>query len=535
MKRLQTVAIRVDASITIGTGHVVRCLTLAEMLRTRGVSCHFISREHPGHMINAIRQHGFQIIALPEGDSALLMTSAVDVPLPAHADWLGCDWRLDADQTLHAVQSIKPDLLVIDHYAIDSRWEEVLRPHVRRLMVIDDLADRKHLCDFLLDQNWFGDDISRRYEGLVSDYCVSMLGPGYALLKPEYLILRNLMQPRDGEVRRVLVFMGGSDSTNETSKAIEALSHPDLMHLLVDVVIGANHPDQLGIASKAEARHGTYLHIGLPSLAGPMMRADLMVGGGGATTWERMCLGLPAIVICMADNQVEINRALSRAGYIELLGCKDNVDVKRISEVVSAFIKSREVLITMSTRSHELVSGDGASKVCDVLLQSSDDKSSPSKSHPPSFTTEAIQIRYASLDDAEMLFEWRNDIRTRKYSRNQTPLSRSGHMSWLSKTLASERSKLLIAMCGANSIGCVRFDINYEEAEVSIYLDPAQHGRDWGFHVLSQAMEWMESMDPSVTLFIADVLAENLASTKLFQRCGYSLTRQRYEFRRVKE
>lgn len=535
MKCIQTVAIRVDASMAMGTGHVVRCLTLADMLRTRGVRCHFVCREHPGHMINAIRQRGFEVTALPAVATGFQPAPSAGVPMLAHAGWLGCNWSCDADQTLHAVRAIKPDLLVIDHYAIDIRWEKVLRSHVRRIMVVDDLADRAHECDFLLDQNWFGDDISRRYQGLTPDHCVTMLGPGYALLKPEYATLRAHIPPRDGEVRRLLVFMGGSDPTNETSKVIEALKHPGLMHLLVDVVIGANHPDPLGIASKAEARRGTCVHRGLPSLAGLMMRADLMVGGGGATTWERMCLGLPAVVICIADNQAEMNRALSKAGYFESLGGKDDVDAKRVAETVIAVIESREVLITMSKRSRELVGGDGASRVCDALLRTADDRSSLSEWYASQRTAEALKIRHASVDDAEMLFEWRNDIRTRKYSRNPALLSKSGHMNWFSRTLASKRSKLLIAMCGDDPVGCVRFDIDGEQAEVSIYLDPERHGRGWGGLVLSQAMAWLYSAHPTVTLFSADVLAENSASAKLFQRCGYSLMQQRFEFRRIKE
>jgi UDP-2,4-diacetamido-2,4,6-trideoxy-beta-L-altropyranose hydrolase len=482
-------------------------------------------------MIDEIRLRGFDVTILPFCDSGFKSAAEAEVPLPSHARWLGCDWRYDAEQTLKAVQIIKPDLLVIDHYAIDIQWEGILRPNVQRIMVIDDLADRRHECDFLLDQNWFGEDFSHRYQGLTPDKCVTMQGPGYALLKPEYAILRNLMPLRDGDVKRVLVFMGGSDLTNETGKVIKALMHPELMHLVVDVVIGPNHPDKFDITSKVAARHGTYLHIGLPSLAGLMVRADLMIGGGGSTTWERMCLGLPAMVICIAGNQTEMNLALSRHGYLRLLGYRDDVDATLVSDRISSFIKSRELLIAMSEKSRALVNGDGASRVCDELLRASVDDSSASMSHIPSFTAKALQIRSASQDDAEMLFEWRNDIRTRRYSRNPAPLSMSGHKSWFSKALASEKSKLLIAVNGANPIGCVRFDIDGDQAEVSIYLDPAQHGRDWGRHVLSQAMDWMRSVDPSLTLFNADVLTENSASVKLFQRCGFSLVQQRFQFR----
>lgn len=535
MSCIKVVAIRVDASVTMGTGHVMRCLTLADTLRMRGLRCHFICRAHPGHMIDTIRQRGNEVTVLPAGAIGFQPFPVADDSLPAHASWLGCDWCNDANQTLHAVQAFKADLLVIDHYAIDIRWEKVLRSYVRRIMVIDDLADRAHDCDFLLDQNWFGDVMSRRHKGLIPDRCVTMLGPRYALLKPEYATLHACMPQRDGEVRRVLIFMGGSDLTNETGKVIEALTHPDLMHLLVDVVIGANHPDHLGISRKAEERHGTRTHIGLPSLAGLMMRADLMVGGGGATTWERMCLGLPAVVICIADNQAEINASLSTAGYLKLLGNKDDVDVSQVSGAVRELIGSPEALITMSRKSRELVSGDGSNRVCNVVLRTEEERESLPEGNAAPVTAGSLKIRLASADDVGMLFEWRNDIRTRRYFRNPAPLSESEHMNWFGQRLVSETSRLLIVIYEDDPVGCVRFDIDGEQAEVSIYLDPARHGQGWGVRVLSRAMDWMHSAYPQVTLFSADVLAENLASAKLFQRFGYSLNTQRFQFRRINQ
>ena len=526
------VVFRVDASFKIGTGHVTRCLTLADGLRARQLDPYFVCREHPGNMIEAIRKRGYIVMRLPAGPGPLQADPVADGSQPTHFDWLGCHWHTDAEQTLSAVQALKPDMLVIDHYAIDIRWEEVLRPHVRRLMVIDDLANRRHLCDFLLDQNWFGGVLSHRYQGLVPENCVSMLGPSYALLKPEYATLRELMLPFDGEVRRVLVFMGGSDPSNETGKVIEALTSPDLTYLQVDVVIGANHPDPSAIAEMAEARQRTRVYTGLASLAGLMIRADLMIGGGGATTWERMSLGLPALVVCIADNQVEMSRALSEAGYLKLIGSKDDVNASLISDAVRAVLDKQAMLSAISSRSRDLVRGDGTDRVCDAILPTSyDNGSHPSISQPRRMPGK-LQVRRACLDDAGMLFEWRNDLRTRRYFRNAAPLSRSGHMKWFSQTLANERSELLVVLFGGHAVGCVRFDIDSEQAQVSIYLDPSRHGRGLGGAVLHQAMEWMHLAHPLVTLFCAEVLIENSASAKLFQRYGYSLARQKFEFRK---
>jgi UDP-2,4-diacetamido-2,4,6-trideoxy-beta-L-altropyranose hydrolase len=368
VKPIQVAAIRVDASITMGTGHVMRCLALADLLHTRGVRSHFISRAHPGNMIAAIRLRGFEVIELPAGPTDFRPVPQPDAPLPVHAGWLGCDWRGDAGETLRAVQTITPDLLVIDHYAIDMRWEKVLRPHVRQMMVVEDLADRKHECDFLLDQNWFGGQTANRYEGLIPEACVRMLGPGYALLKPEYSALRAVMPPRDGEVRRVLVFLGGSDPADTTGKVLNALGRPDLVHLVVDVVQGVNHPNPQGLALKVAGRPATHLHRGLPTLAGWMARADLMISGGGSTTWERMCLGLPAVVISIADNQTATNEAMAAAGYIDFLGECSRVGADAIAGAVRRCMDAPQRLKRMSRMSQDLVPGTGAGRVCDRVL-----------------------------------------------------------------------------------------------------------------------------------------------------------------------
>lgn len=371
------VVFRADASFDIGTGHVTRCLTFADELRARGLEPYFVCRKHPGNMIAAIRQRGYGVMELPTGRELLQSEPEVDGYQPAHAGWLGCDWRTDAEQTLRAMLAIKPDMLVIDHYAIDIRWEEVLRPHARRMVVLDDLADRRHECDFLLDQNWFSDDVSRRYQGMIPDHCVTMLGPRYALLKPEYATLRAHMPPRDGGVGRVLVFMGGSDPSNETGKVIDALAQPRLTHLLVDVVVGINHPDPQGIAHKAAARPATHVYSGLPSLAGWMARADLMISAGGSTSWERMCLGLPAVVISIAANQMATNTAMQAAGYIDFLGESAQVSVEMIADAIGRCLQDPERLRQISRRCQDLVPGTGAERVCDLVLGQTQDRSWP--------------------------------------------------------------------------------------------------------------------------------------------------------------
>jgi len=370
------VAFRADASLQMGSGHVMRCLTLADALKAQGAECHFISREHPGHLLELIRQRGHEVNSLvapvfpPQAATkGILNAERIPEQESIHAAWLGSTWQTDVQETATILATLQPDWLVVDHYALDQRWEEALAPHYRKLLVIDDLADRSHRCDMLLDQNWFGEDTPQRYRNLVPSHCKCQLGPEYALLKPEYAQLRESMPPRDGTVRRILVFLGGSDATNQTSKVLEALMEPSFAHLQVDVVIGQNHPDIECVAAQAATRPGTTLYQDLPTLAPLMVRADLMISAGGSTTWERMCLGLPAIVISVAANQTPTNLALVNAGYIVFLGDKNEVISADIAKAVIRCLESPAALKAQSRLCQKLVAGDGAQMICQQLLQ----------------------------------------------------------------------------------------------------------------------------------------------------------------------
>lgn len=370
------VAFRTDASLQIGSGHVMRCLTLADALKAQGAECHFISREHPGHLLELIRQRGHKVSGLvpPATPPEVAVKSKLNEDLipkqeSIHAAWLGSTWQADVQETTAILATLQPAWLVVDHYALDQRWEEALAPHYRKLLVIDDLADRPHHCDVLLDQNWFGEDTPARYRNLVPPHCKCQLGPEYALLKPEYAQLRESMPPRDGTVRRMVVFLGGSDATNQTSKVLEALVQPGFAHLRVDVVISQNHPDIECVAAQAAARPGTTLYQDLPTLASLMVHADLMISAGGSTTWERMCLGLPAIVISVAANQTPTNLALVNAGYIVFLGDKNEVSSSNIAKAITWCLENPAALKAQSLLCQKLVAGDGAQIISQQLLQ----------------------------------------------------------------------------------------------------------------------------------------------------------------------
>lgn len=282
------VVFRVDASLTVGHGHSIRCLTLASALRDRGAAVFFVCREHDGNLCELIEGQRFSVSRLPAPEAG---TQCEDVL--AHAAWLGATWQEDVEQTrvVIAALGVKPDWLVVDHYAADHRWEGALRRLVGRVMVIDDIADRQHDCDILLDQNLYA-DMDTRYTGKVPAHCRLLLGPRYALLREKFRQLREQVTPRTGPVTRVLVFFGGVDAGNCTARAIEALAHIGGYDLHVDVVIGAQHPCREQIETES-AQYGFTCHVQTARMAELMAAADLAIGAGGLLVGSGVVWGCP--------------------------------------------------------------------------------------------------------------------------------------------------------------------------------------------------------------------------------------------------
>jgi UDP-2,4-diacetamido-2,4,6-trideoxy-beta-L-altropyranose hydrolase len=355
------VAFRTDSSSQIGTGHVVRCLTLADALREQSVECQFVCREHVGNSMDHIRSRGYELHALPKADAK----GSFDSDL-AHASWLGVHWQTDADQTRQALGNEVLDWLVVDHYALDHRWESALRSSCKRIMAIDDLADRKHDCDLLLDQN-YGSSVER-YRGLVPSDCAQCHGPEYALLKPVYAERRAQLPVRDGQVRRVLIYFGGgADTANLTHLAVQAFQAPELAHIELDIVVGASYAYQSSLEGLVAQRGKATIHQQIPDLADLMANADLAIGAGGATTWERCCMGLPSIVISIAENQRPACEALSADKQIEYLGHVDQVTSEMIRDRVLSLLKKPDSLRDMTEGVMRLVDGSGTDRILNEI------------------------------------------------------------------------------------------------------------------------------------------------------------------------
>lgn len=349
------IAFRTDASISIGTGHFMRCLTLAVELKKKDFEVSFISRNLPPYLRDMLKKNGF--VYVPLGVSGT--HEPIDELL--HSSWLGTSQHQDAKATVQALAGYFCDWLIVDHYALDERWEQAVRVCCKKLMVIDDLADRRHDCDMLLDQNYYV-DMQARYSDKVTRDCNLLLGPNYSLLRGEFRVLRDTARVRIGGVKRILVFFGGVDAGNCTSLAIQVLAELGIT-LHVDVVIGAQHPFKEQIHN-ACIRYDYVCHVQTPRIAELMVSADLAIGAGGSASWERCCLGLPTLIVSIADNQVDIAESLDSIGACFYIGTAGVLSKVRLKKVITTILKMPDQILNVSKNAFALVDGVGASRVC---------------------------------------------------------------------------------------------------------------------------------------------------------------------------
>jgi UDP-2,4-diacetamido-2,4,6-trideoxy-beta-L-altropyranose hydrolase len=501
----QKFALRVDASSEIGTGHFMRCLTLADALKARGAQTRFVSRHLPEHLRSklAAQGHEFALIDTPRNNGSLDELT--------HASWLGVSQVQDARDTILALSGQNWDWIIVDHYALDARWESKLRQVSKMILAIDDIADRQHDCEILLDQNFYA-DMETRYIGKVPESCQLLLGPRYALLRDEYRRLHEQVKPRTGPVRLVLVFFGGVDADNYTGRAIEALSGTDTTGIHVDVVIGERHPYREQILA-ACGQLGFVCHVQTDKMAELMAAADLAIGAGGSACWERCCLGLPALSFCTADNQQE--QVADAAGRGLLYAPEIQSDLKQtIQRHFRALIENSHLRQCISRNSMQLVNGRGALRVI------------------ASMGCSGIVIRMATLDDSEKLFHWRNHQSIREVSRNTEVIAWNDHQIWFASVLADSKSMLLIGQEAGLPIGVVRFDMqNEDEAEISIYVVPEKLFSGLGRSLLHRAELWLAANHSEINKIRAHVLGDNSRSQRLFSEAGYQVDSTDYSKR----
>ncbi len=355
---------RTDASVRIGTGHVMRCLTLANTLADHGCNCHFICSNAPGNLVAQIRWQGFDCHLIPVADDYAVRESRDP------STWLPLSEREDADATLSLIGSRPADMIIVDHYAISRTWEELVRSKVATLMVIDDLADRTHACDVLLDQN--AGRVAADYDQLLPAGAERLIGSDFAMLRPEFLAWREPSRAyrRTPSYKHVLVSMGGVDQDNVTGSVLEVLhNNPIDPAMDIRVILGPKAPWYREVMAQAASLSSPCTVLqGITTIAEEMSKADVMIGAAGSTSWERCCLGLPSIVMPVADNQIETAQHLDRLG-VAMTCAVPSQDGHGLSlSSALALLSDPETRDAMSARALSLVDGKGAERVARHLL-----------------------------------------------------------------------------------------------------------------------------------------------------------------------
>lgn len=346
MSEMKDIIFRVDSSRSLGAGHLMRCLTLAEAMKNRGARSHFVYQTLPDHLGRLIKERGYSCTEISGRHF---------------------DLDRDAQLTLDSIHSTGADWVIIDHYLIDARWESCIKRAVERVIVIDDLANRHHQCDFLIDQNPI--QFGKRYDELVAANTVQLLGTEYALIRPEFLELRSesLQRRANGSLKNLTISMGGIDDQNINLKVLEMLQATHhATDLQINLVLGFYSP-WLGEIEKFLAQSS--LHVALyphvHDMASLLMRSDLALGAAGGSAWERCCLGVPSIIMAIAENQKPGAIALGTSGAATHIS-----SILEFPAALSEFLQdtSGHKLIKMSTAAAQLIDGHGARRITDRLF-----------------------------------------------------------------------------------------------------------------------------------------------------------------------
>ena len=437
--RRKILLIRADASTKIGTGHLMRCLALAQAWKDRGGHATFVMAMNTPALEDRLKTEGMEVIHLSTK--------------PGSAD--------DALQTAELARKMNASWVVVDGYHFGADYQRVIKESRLRLLVIDDYGHAEHYyADIVLNQNLHA------HEGLYTNrepYTQLLLGTRYVLLRREFLKWRGYRRETPEVARKILVTLGGSDPDNVTLKVVQALNQVKMDGLEAVVVAGAGNPH---CEELQRAIEGLRPHIRLKSNVADMSElmawADVAVTSGGTTCWELAFMGVPFVIVILADNQKETAESLGESEMAISLGWHENLSPARIAQVLAQLIRSAMLRTRMTQHSQQLVDGGGPAR---VLMQ---------------VKAKTLRLRQVQEKDCRLIWEWANDPDVRVVSFSPEPIPWEQHVRWFQSKINSPKCKFYIAMDGDIPIGQVRYDIEGNEAVISISIDQRFRGKGYG-------------------------------------------------------
>lgn len=491
-----------DASYNLGQGHITRTLSLAKELRKRGISVEYFCRPLEGDQISRLRTEGF-IVHTP-------VEPEIDESTPDEMT-VYTEWGKVAPVLKTISEKNRIDWVVVDNYSIGVEFEESLSALGCRVMAIDDLPNRNHFCDLLLDQNY--NENQHRYNELIPERCVKLLGCEYSLLRPEFESQRRKMKNRNGRISKILISFGGYDRTGETLKAMKAVASLDGKDMSFVVVADKRNKniEEIKSLSASDARFS--LHSYVLNMDELMAEADIALGAGGSTTWERCCLGLPALITVTAENQNDLAEMGVRSGAMQVLGRWDEVTSEMITGKIEELLNHPEYLVEMSEKAMGLVDGLGAVKVAGVIKSIKEEKMDMQR---------RLEYREVVKEDCDLLFEWVNESVTRKASFNKDKINYENHVKWFENRVESSLSQIIIFIESNIPIGQVRLESDGCNVEIGISIGALARGKGFSVEMLTIARQYSKKVFVGQPL-IAHIKCENDKSINAFTRSGFEL------------
>ncbi|EES4628703.1 UDP-2,4-diacetamido-2,4,6-trideoxy-beta-L-altropyranose hydrolase [Escherichia coli] len=495
------VFLRVDSSLSIGSGHIIRCINIATMLRKMGAECIFITKNHKGNIISKIRQADFLF-------EVMSVLEEPEYYISNEKEWLNGRQSDDAVQfsSLLSQYSQKPDIIIVDHYSLDSEWEIIVKQNFpqARLVVIDDLCNRKHHCDLLIDQTYLRH--KHEYAELILPETKILTGTKFALVNTDFYKFRNESIIRKKNLKRplkLMITMGGVDANNITGKVLQYLEEINYKNIQkITVIIGSKCPHRTEICELTRnSKYNIQVVIDISNMAELMLEHDFAIGALGGTTWERCVMGLPAVNIAIARNQHTVAQNLSKSGAIVLYS-----DKFKKSEFSNALDNLMANYYQQSNLVRIICDGHGLYRIVQEII--------------PNYAKDGINValRPATIDDISFVYRLQCEPHTRRFARNPNIPTFENHSVWMRCKLLEEKS-LFYIIEHEGACGVLRLDaIEHKTAqyEISVFLTSRCIGKGIASAAIRRAM-----MLNNNSIIMATVLLENYASHQLFKNLGY--------------
>ncbi len=511
------IVFRADSAVTIGIGHIMRCLTLADALRMQGIDSWFICRDLPGERTDLIVQRGYSVkIILPREKLSISSQNAIQQ--------IRESWQDDAQECKYLLVKQPPMAIVVDHYQLDKQWEQQVLQSIpgTPLIVIDDLANREHEACLLLDQTL--DRQSDDYKHLVPETCDLLLGHSYTLLRSEFSSKQRINRaiPKGDESWRILVSLGGTDPENLTLSILHSLEKiiSKLSNTLeICVIMGKSAPHIKTIENWCTERKQTLI-IDCQDMPAQLDWAHLAIGAGGTSAAERCARGLPSLLLVIADNQELVSASLAKHGAAINLGRCNPFPELQLCEQIIQLLSNKSAYEEMATRCYQLFDGKGSERVINQLMLQ--------------IESHSVRLSPVGLNDCELLWHWQNEQGMRNYFRNPTVPSWQEHLNWFNNAISNKNVLLFKIEYKNKPAGMLRLDFNLSEernAEISILISSIQQRKG----IAKKALNIIIKNFPDVSL-IADIHPDNIASQKAFISSGFTTSNKtHYEYIRFRK